>query len=770
MLVLMVVAAVACLLSLAAGLAARRRLAGSLVPASPVPGYPVPGRCPGQPPGLPRRWAALARALLRPDGWVITLAGWLMLWDTVLALAAPWPLMLVVDYGLTGRPYPSWLAGAGRLSPAVLAVAAAAAGLALLALGAVAGYLVTFLTGVTGERVTARLRGGLIAHLLRIAPGDAARYPAGELLNRVSADTLRVCDTVMAIADTLLPDSALLAGMIVITAVLDWRLTLVVLGVVPLYVVLARRRNRALGGAQRQARQRSGELSALAADLLARIPAVHVFGRADSEATDYHRVSTGAAAAEVAALDASARFGPAADLLPGLGMAGALVAGAIEVSAGRLTLGGLLVFLAYLSSLTSPVRALAQLSTTLTRGSVSRDRIAELLAHPVLEPVAEVPSGDAGPAREAGVSPAAVPGREPAPPLGHRAGPAIRLATARGPAQVRCTERTAHRPAGPGDPAGPRDPDVVRLTHPGLLAHAGLPARPRPAAHPDLLARHLLLARGPHAPGAARPALAAQTARELSIPGAADPGRPGPPPADQARPGAPAVVPGCQGAVTAAGAAVQLELVSFAHHPGRLVLDAASLQVRAGEFVCLAGPSGGGKSTLLSLLVRLAEPDCGQITIGGADISRIPLPRLRDLVTLVPQDPWLHTGTIAANIAYGRPGATRGQVLDAARRAGVAAFAAGLPAGYDTVVGEHGRQLSGGQQRRVAIARALLRAAPVLLLDEPTAGLDPPTEECLVADLLTGRRSSTLILVTHQPRLQSLADRVVRLEHGRIAG
>ena len=191
--------------------------------------------------------------------------------------------------------------------------------------------------------------------------------------------------------------------------------------------------------------------------------------------------------------------------------------------------------------------------------------------------------------------------------------------------------------------------------------------------------------------------------------------------------------------------------------------------MRAGEFLCVTGPSGSGKSTLLSLLVRLAEPDDGRISIGGAGIAQIPLRRLRDLVTLVPQDPWLHTGTIADNIRYGRPGASRGQVLDAAQRAGVAAFAGGLPDGYDTLVGEHGRQLSGGQQRRVAIARALLCAAPVLLLDEPTAGLDPATEERLIGDLLAGLRASTLILVTHQPRLQTLADRVVRLDHGRIA-
>ncbi len=671
---LMALSALACLLTLAAGLAARRRLSRR-----PVPGSPLPPDPPSGPAALPRHWVPLARVLLGPERRVLSLAMALTLWDTLLALAAPWPLMLVVDYGLSHRPYPSWLAGAGRLSPAVLALAAAAAGLLLLALGGVAGYLVTFLTGVTAERVAARLRAAVVAHLLRIPPRDAARYPAGELLNRISADTLRVSDMVLGIADTLLPDVALLSGMILITALVDWRLTLVVLGVLPLYALLARRRNRALKGAQRRARQLSGELSASTADLLARIPAVHVFGRADAEAAQYHQASTGSAAAEVAALDASARFGPAADLLPGLAMAAALVVGATEVTAGRLTVGGLLVFLAYLSSLTGPVRGLAQLSTTITRGSASRDRLAELLAHRPLQPLT----------------------------------PAL-------PARAAC-------------------PSPARR------------ARTGPPAHPGLLAR------GRGAPEV-RPVRTAPAAREHPT-GTVTLARRAPATRDQR----------ARGAGRRMASAVRVDGVTFAHRPGELILDRVSLQVRAGEFLCVTGPSGSGKSTLLSLLVRLAEPDDGRISIGGAGIAQIPLRRLRDLVTLVPQDPWLHTGTIADNIRYGRPGASRGQVLDAAQRAGVAAFAGGLPDGYDTLVGEHGRELSGGQQRRVAIARALLCAAPVLLLDEPTAGLDPATEERLIGDLLAGRRTSTLILVTHQPRLQTLADRVVRLDHGRIA-
>ena len=217
-----------------------------------------------------------------------------------------------------------------------------------------------------------------------------------------------------------------------------------------------------------------------------------------------------------------------------------------------------------------------------------------------------------------------------------------------------------------------------------------------------------------------------------------------------------------------AGLAVALIGISYAHRPGQPVLSEVSLWIRPGERLCLTGPSGAGKSTLLSLLVRLADPERGQIALGGRDITGLPLHTLRRLVTLVPQDPWLHTGSIADNIAYGRPGAAPAEVLAAGEHSGVASFAAGLPDGYDTQVGEHGHRLSGGQQRRIAIARALLRDTPVLLLDEPTTGLDAATESRLLDDLSASTHGKTVILVTHHARLAALADRTVTLDHGRL--
>jgi ATP-binding cassette, subfamily B, bacterial len=608
------IAAGLCLLSVAAGFTARALLA------SEPRRRRRPALAAGRVSGLVAadRWRPLARTLLWPDRFAACLVAWLAFVDAVLALAAPWPLKVVVDYAVGHHGFPASLAWMSRLTPPEVAAAAAAAGLVLLLAGAVAGYLVTFLTSAVTERMTVRLRSALAEHIVRAEPRCVAAYPLGELTSRLGGDTVRVSGTVAAIVETI-PDTALLAGMVVITAALDWRLTLIALAIIPLYALTARFRNRALRGAQQRARARSGDLATFTAGLLTRLPAVHVFDRAADEIARHREACDRSARAEVAAIDAGARFAPVTDTLPGLALAAALVAGTAEVTSGRITIGGFLVFLAYLSSLTGPVRSLARLSATIARGTASRDRIAELLRLPQL--------------RTAAVTAAAAPSRGP------------------------------------------------------------------------------LRARGP---------------------------------------------------------AISLDRVSYAHRGGHPVLESATLDVPAGELVCLTGPSGGGKSTLLSLLVRLADAQSGRITIGGRDLAGIPLDQLRALVCLVPQDPWLHTGTIEANIGYGRAGATKAQILAAAERAGVADFAPGLPDGYQTPVGEGGYGLSGGQRRRIAVARALLRDTPALLLDEPTTGLDPAAEARLIARLLDVARGKTVILVSHQPALIERAEHVVRLCDGRI--
>jgi ABC-type multidrug transport system fused ATPase/permease subunit len=208
---------------------------------------------------------------------------------------------------------------------------------------------------------------------------------------------------------------------------------------------------------------------------------------------------------------------------------------------------------------------------------------------------------------------------------------------------------------------------------------------------------------------------------------------------------------------------VRFEKVAFSYEAAHPVLQAFELRIAAGETVCLLGPSGIGKSTLLHLLLRLYDVDGGRILIDGVDVRDCTQASLRERFAFVPQDPWLLDATVAENIAFGNSDATRGGVLAAGRAALVDEFVDRLPFGYDTPLGEGGVRLSGGQRRRVAIARAAVSQAPMVLLDEPTASLDPRSAAAVVEAIRTTTTNRTVLLVTHDRDLAAIADRVVTL-------
>jgi thiol reductant ABC exporter CydD subunit len=217
-----------------------------------------------------------------------------------------------------------------------------------------------------------------------------------------------------------------------------------------------------------------------------------------------------------------------------------------------------------------------------------------------------------------------------------------------------------------------------------------------------------------------------------------------------------------------AEATVHFERVSFAY-PTRdaLVLDGFELELRPGETVALVGPSGAGKSTVASLLLRLAEPSRGRIAMGGVDLESCRAEDWRRHLAWLPQRPLLVRGTVADNIRFGDPAADDARVRAAAELAGADAFVSALPDGYATVVGDGGRPLSAGERQRLALARAFLRDSPLVILDEPTANLDPASAE-LVADAVERLRAGrTVLLVAHRPELVRRADRIVTLDGGR---
>jgi ATP-binding cassette subfamily B protein len=198
------------------------------------------------------------------------------------------------------------------------------------------------------------------------------------------------------------------------------------------------------------------------------------------------------------------------------------------------------------------------------------------------------------------------------------------------------------------------------------------------------------------------------------------------------------------------------------------VLRSVSACVLPGQMVAFIGPSGTGKSTLLNLLPRLYDPSNGFISLDGYDLRKIKLADVRRHVALVPQDSTILAASISENIAYGRPGATRNQIREAAEMSGAAEFIHNLPEGYDTIITEGGQNLSGGQRQRIAIARAVLSEAPILVLDEPTSSLDPHHEHLVMEMLSRLRKHRTIILVTHRIETVSECDQIFVMNSGRI--
>jgi ATP-binding cassette subfamily B protein len=214
--------------------------------------------------------------------------------------------------------------------------------------------------------------------------------------------------------------------------------------------------------------------------------------------------------------------------------------------------------------------------------------------------------------------------------------------------------------------------------------------------------------------------------------------------------------------------AVRFERVGFAYHAGHKVLDGVDFEVAPGQRVALVGPSGMGKSTLVSLLLRLYDPVEGRILIDGRDIREYTLASLRRQISVVLQDTVLFATSVRDNIGYGAPGATPEAVAEAARLANADTFIAALPQGYDTVLGERGVTLSGGQRQRIAIARAALRQAPILILDEPTTGLDEESQQAVVEALERLARDRTTFVIAHDLELATHADLILYLEHGQV--
>jgi ATP-binding cassette subfamily B protein len=552
---------------------------------------------------------SVAAPAARPHVPALVGAAVLALVQAGVMLAEPWPLALAVDHAINHEPLTGGLAWLDGVSPLALLVAA---GVALVLLNAVVGLLDvagTLCGERAAERIGATLRQDIFDRAMSLSLRWHDRMRSGELVARLTSDVGRLLDGIVAFTTSLLPDTVMVVAVLAVLATFDPELALVGLAVVPVLAVLALRQRRRVRGAQQDARAESGRLSATTGDLLRNVRAVQAFGRIGRARSMFGARNRALLRVDLRAVGVEARWSPMAGLVLACGSGLVLVVGGGHVLSGALSTGDLLVVLAYLQDLYSPVRGLARLSGALAKAGASAARVHEVIA--ATEAVADQPHARRAPLR----------------------------------------------------------------------------------------------------------------IRELAF-----------------------------------------ERVGFAYETGVPVLDDFDLTVRAGETVCLFGPSGAGKSTVLQLLLRLYDVDTGRVLLDGVDVREYDRYSLRTRIAFVPQDPWLLDATIAENIAFGSRHATRADVLAAGRAALVDEFVAGLPHGYDTPVGEAGVRLSGGQRRRVALARAAVSDAPVVLLDEPTAALDPASAATLVRAIRGATATRTVLLITHDRDLAAIADRTVVLD------
>jgi ABC-type multidrug transport system fused ATPase/permease subunit len=473
-----------------------------------------------------------------------------------------------------------------------------------------------YLTAWVAERFVLVLRTRVFDHLQRLSLTFFQRHQAGDVLTRLTGDVSAIEELMLSGLNQALTyafQAVFFAGALFI---LDWRLAGAALIAAPGFLLLARFFSRRIKNASRERRRRSGSIAAVAEESLHNVALVQAYNQQERESQRFSRESLGSFTAQLLATKLEALFAPFTDLMQTLGVLAVVGLGIRELIAGRLTLGGLLVFLGYLSQLYGPITGFGHLVNSIYAASAGAERVMEIL----------------------------------------RSQPEVR---------------------------DPSDPVTLR--------------RPRGELRVERL--------GFHYPGSSRSTLAN---------------------------------------------------ISFSVFPG--------------ETVAVVGASGAGKSTLLRLLLRLHDPTVGAVSLDGVDIRRLRLAELRNHVAVVLQETLVFDGTVAENIRWGRQDATAEQVREAARAADADQFITGLPQGYQTRIGQRGMMLSGGQRQRIALARAIIRDAPVLLLDEPTTGLDAASAQRVLEPLRRAMRGRTTVVISHNLLTVTDADRILYLEEGRVAG
>ncbi len=538
---------------------------------------------------------------------------------SMLAALQPWPLAWLTDHVLGGKPLPLPLRRAFQMlslepTPGRLIVFIVASGLILFALNSVLEVCLTRAWTLGGRQMVCRLAEDLFARLQRRSLLFHARNSVGDTMGRITTDSWCAYQVVEALFFT--PGHAVLTVwlMVFLMAQLDGTLTLLSLAVAPFMVGASFLVGKPLRAAARLKREIETRIQSHIQQTLTGIPVVQGFVQEEREREQFERFADAAIAAQQRSTLIGSVNSLSSGLITTLGTGAILWVGARHVLDDRLTLGSILVFLVYLTSLQTQMKALAEVYTKLQGLSASVDRVLEILEN---------------------------------------------------------------------------DSDV----------------REKPGA---------------------------------------------------------ICLPPVRGHV-------QIENVVFGYAPGHPILRGISLEAPPGQTLAIVGTTGAGKTTLVSLLPRFFDPWEGRVLIDHHDLRDVQLKSLRHQIALVLQEPFLFPLSIAENIAYGKPDASRTEIENAARAAHVHEFITRLPQGYDTVIGERGATLSGGERQRVAIARALLKDAPVLILDEPASALDAETELLIFQALKRLMKGRTTFLIAHRLSTIRQADHIAVLKDGRVA-
>ena len=527
------------------------------------------------------------------------------------ALAEPWPLAFLIDGVLGSDEIPGWVTGIAGESTGRLVMFAVLMSLAITALAGGLAIINQYLTTTVQLRMVLDLRSDMLAHAQRLSLAYHDDAEMGDLMHRINTQATALGSIMVAIPSLIL--SVLrVVGMGFIAFKIDPMLGLLALAVVPFVSLSTRYYTNRVEPELVRVRGMEGRNLSIVHESLAMLKVILAFGRTNHEWNRFRKQGEETVDARVQLTVKQTLFGLAVNLLTAAGTAAVLGVGATRVLDGQLTVGELLVMVAYVAAVYQPLTQL-----TATVAGFQQDFVALDHALDILSTRAE----------------------------------------------------------------------VVEAEHPVVMTRA-------------------------------------------------------------------------QGAVS-------IRNVCFGYDDRRKTIDDVSLEIPAGSSLAIVGPTGAGKSTLMAMLSRFHDPQSGQVLLDGVDLRMVSIDSLRAQFSIVPQEPLLFSASIADNIRYGRPDASLDDVIEAAQRANAHTFISNLPDQYDTVLGEGGAKVSGGERQRISIARAFLRDAPVLLLDEPTSAIDSRTEAVIVDALERLMEGRTTVLIAHRLSTVRSVDQILVLDGGR---